>query len=72
LLEQKIDVLKREFAEEDQLQVEKWQKLDEGKGQLEKAVDFANHKIVNYYNSTSLKTTRLFRRIIKKIRGKGV
>jgi uncharacterized protein YydD (DUF2326 family) len=37
--------------------------------ELEQSLNFANHEIIDYYNSTSWKITRPLRWISKKLRG---
>jgi outer membrane murein-binding lipoprotein Lpp len=40
--------------------------------ELEQSLNFANHEITDYYNSTSWKITRPLRWISKKLRGSNV
>jgi hypothetical protein len=85
-LGQKSEKLYRQMAEKDETHARELQKMQAEQSrleqdfnaqvsqyaELEQSLNFANHEIIDYYNSTSWKITRPLRWISKKLRGSNV
>jgi hypothetical protein len=85
-LEQKSEEFHHQMAEKDEVHSRELQKMQTEQSQLEQdfnaqvsqyaeleqSLNFANHEITDYYNSTSWKITRPLRWISKKLRGSNV
>jgi hypothetical protein len=85
-LEKKSEQFLHQMAEKDETHSRELQKMQAEQSQLEQdfnaqvsqyaeleqSLNFANHEIIDYYNSTSWKITRPLRWISKKLRGSNV